>query len=33
VEFFDQNVNQRLQLLPGFVGLENVSQRIARIAL
>ncbi len=33
VDFFDQNVNQRLQLLPGFVGLENVSQRIARIAL
>jgi len=33
VEFFDQNVNQRLQLLPGFTGLENVSQRIARIAL
>jgi rubrerythrin len=33
VEFFNQNVNQRLQLLPGFVGLENVSQRIARIAL
>jgi hypothetical protein len=33
VDFFDQNVNQRLQLLPGFVGLENVTQRIARIAL
>ncbi|HKP72944.1 MAG TPA: acyl-ACP desaturase [Pyrinomonadaceae bacterium] len=33
VEFFERNVNERLQLLPGFFGLENVSRRIARIAL
>lgn len=33
VEFFDRNVNQRLEMLPGFNGLDAVTQRIARIAL
>jgi len=33
VEFFDRNVNQRLEQLPGFDGLGRVTQRIARIAL
>jgi len=33
VNFFDRNVNQRLEMLPGFDGLGKVTQRIARIAL
>lgn len=33
VEFFDKKVNQRVERLPGFVGLKNVTERIAEISL
>ncbi|MGH9941846.1 MAG: acyl-ACP desaturase [Pyrinomonadaceae bacterium] len=33
VSFFDRNVNQRIEQLPGFTGLNSVTQRIAEIAL
>jgi hypothetical protein len=33
VLFFDKMVNQRIEQLPGFAGLKNVTQRIAEIAL
>ncbi len=32
VEFFDRNVNQRIEQLPGFDGLRSVTDRIAQIA-
>ncbi|HEX8181961.1 MAG TPA: acyl-ACP desaturase [Pyrinomonadaceae bacterium] len=33
VDFFDRNVNERLERLPGFAGVKTITQRIARIAL
>jgi ferritin-like protein len=33
VDFFDRNVNEKLEQLPGFDGNKTVTQRIARIAL
>ncbi len=33
VDFFDRNVNRKLKQLPGFAGVDAVTQRIARIAL
>ena len=32
VDFFDRNVNQKLEQLPGFTGLKTITQRVARIA-
>lgn len=33
VDFFDRNVNQKLEQLPGFTGNKTVTKRIERIAL
>jgi hypothetical protein len=33
VDFFDRNVNQKLEQLPGFDGVKAITQRIATIAL
>ncbi len=33
VDFFDRNVNNKIEQLPGFEGVKTVTQRIARIAL
>ncbi len=33
VEFFDKKVNQRVERLPGFAGVKNVTERIAKISL
>lgn len=33
VEFFDRNVNRRVEELPGFAGSKTATKRIARIAL
>jgi len=32
VDFFDRNVNQKLEQLPGFTGLKTITQRVACIA-
>jgi rubrerythrin len=33
VDFFDRNVNERLERLPGFEGVKTITQRIARISM
>jgi hypothetical protein len=33
VDFFDRNVGQKLEQLPGFDGVKAITQRVARIAL
>ncbi len=33
ISFFDRNVNQRIERLPGFAGLKTVRERVAGIAL
>ncbi len=33
VAFFDKNVNQRIEQLPGFMGMKVFTERVARVAL